>query len=228
MSDIGEIDLAWICADRAITFAEQAPDGLGVASGFFRLGHVALRCGRHRDALRISHSGTRSIDELSADMTEMEIAALKGSLNLIRAIAYARMGDASNAQEAIDVARHQADLIQDSINIAHTEFGQTNLKLHEISVYVDLGLAGKAMDIIDTLTDIDLSVERRVRFLIDVFRAQYMLRDYRGMDKTLPEAYALSPEKVRGDKHVREILDRIKLIQPDLPEALAATVGKLA
>jgi tetratricopeptide (TPR) repeat protein len=224
--DAGELDLAWICADRAITFPERAEDGLGVASGFFRLGHVALRCGRHEDAILISQSGTKSIDELPG-MTDVETASLRGALSLVRAIAHARMGDADSAKEDLSDARQYAELVPEGTNIAHTEFDGTNLKLHEVGVYVELGLAGKAMSIADSLTDIDLSVERRARFLIDVFRAQYMLRDYRGMDKSLPEAYSMSPEEVRRNRYVREILNRIKDVQSDLPEALSATVAKL-
>ncbi|MGZ4619463.1 MAG: hypothetical protein ACXV3F_12260 [Frankiaceae bacterium] len=90
-------------------------------------------------------------------------------------------------------------------NDYHTEFGPTNVALHEVAVAVELGRAGEALRLAREIDAGSLSAERRGRFLMDVARAHAQRRQADEAVKTLEEAEALTPEQVGTHRVVYDV-----------------------
>lgn len=226
MSAVGESDLGWVSADRAVFAAERAHDPMRVAASLFRLGHVFLRSGHYEDAVRVATSGE---GVFPPDLERnIEWSALAGALILVRAIGHAHLGSRNDAERDLERARNLATSVRENHNIFHTEFGPTNVRLHEVGAYVELGMARKALDIADTIYEIPLSVERRSRFLVDVARAAYALRNYQRMGDSLSEAYALAPEGVSYNWLVREMLRNLERLKVRVPEHLQGVIDAIS
>jgi hypothetical protein len=101
------------------------------------------------------------------------------------------------------------------------------LRLREVAVYVELGSANEAIEIANKIYEIPLSVERRSRFLVDVSRAAYALRDYQRMGESLSEAYALAPEGVKFNWLAQEMFRNLDRLQVELASQLTTVMNEL-
>src|ERR1700744_894763 len=100
LSKIGEADLAWIAAERAMQAADEADDPLVLASAARSGPHALLAVGRFDDALELGEVAPRW---LGRGMAEGDPAALSlyGMLLLRTAVAAARHQDRSTANELL-------------------------------------------------------------------------------------------------------------------------------
>ena len=203
-----EPDAAWVAADRAITAAELAGDPLDVIAGHFRLAHAFIRLRRFDQA---EHVITTALDVLRPAAEDKaaapELLSLYGAMHLVYALVSGSEGDRTAARAHLAQAGAIADRIGEDRNDYNTEFGPTNVLLHTVSVDVDLGDAGEALDVAARVDASGLSPERQARFYIDVARAHAQRRHVGEATAALIKADRLAPEHVRTHQAARQCLD---------------------
>jgi transcriptional regulator with XRE-family HTH domain len=220
LSKMGEIAAAWVAVDRAITAAEDADDPLLMAEGAFRLSIVFQNARRFDLAKRTAETAANALGRL-IDAGEPEAVALRGALYLQMAVASAKTNDGDQAYAYLDQAREAASQLGADRNDYNTEFGPTNVLLHEVNVAVELGDAGHALRIADKANTSRMSPERQTRLLIDVARAHAQRRQPLLVVSTLREAERIAPEQVRTHPIVRELVeDLLRSDQGDTPDLL--------
>ncbi|MFF6824289.1 helix-turn-helix domain-containing protein [Streptomyces longwoodensis] len=226
LANMGEPEAAWIAVDRAVVAAERANDPLLMAAGEFRLSIVFLRARHFEQAAQASGSAADALQPL-AESGQAEAVALRGALTLQRAVAAARLNLADEAYGYLRDARAMAEQVGDGRNDYNTEFGPTNVGLHEVAVAVDLGDAGVALRAAQSVDASGLSAERQTRFHIDVARAYAQRRQVPDAVAALMKARGLSSEMVRSLPMVKQIVaDLLTMSQPP-SEELRSLAGEL-
>ena len=231
MAQVGETDVAWVAADRSVFAAERAADPLLAAAGDFRLGHAFLAGGKVDQAER---AASVAADALGHRLNQdgHEVLSLFGGLQLIIAIAAARRNDAVAAEGALSRATDAAERLGRDENEFDTEFGPTNVSLHRVSVAVELGKSGAALQLARDVDPRQLSPERRGRYWIDVARAYAQRGDVANALSTLLDADAVTPELVHHHIIVRETVIHLMRrgharVEPELV-GLAKRMGVVA
>ena len=229
LSKLGKFEAAWIAADRAITAAERAEDPLLMAAGEFRL-CLTFHGAGHFDQVESTTSTACAALTSLVEKGQPEAMSLFGVLTLQRAVAAARRNEATAAYRHIARARSIAERLGDGRNDYNTEFGSTNVVLHEVAVAVDLGDAGVALRSADGVDASGLSPERQGRFFIDVARAHLQRRNAEAAVTSLERAESITPEQVRSHQLVRQaITDLLTVQDPPGPavQGLARRAGIL-
>jgi transcriptional regulator with XRE-family HTH domain len=206
LSKLGEVPAAWVAVDRAISAAEEADDPLLMAEGAFRLSIVFQSARRFDLAKRTAETAVDALGRL-ADSGELEAVALRGALYLQLAVASARTNEGDAAYDYLEHAQEAAALLGMDRNDYDTEFGPTNVLLHEIAVAVELGDAGRALRVAGRADASKLSPERQGQLLIDVARAHAQRRQPGEMVAALSRALQMAPEQVRTHPLVRELVE---------------------
>lgn len=219
-----EADAAWVAADRAIRAAEQSEQPLAVCAGIFRLAHAFVRAKRLDQA---EHAATTAAAALRAHIAEREpspeaLSAL-GALHLMLGQVYAQTGRRAEARAEVANARSIGERLGEDRNDFNLEFGPTNVELWAIAIALDLGDAGEALDIGQSLDTSGLSAERRSRFFTDLGRAHTQRRHVGEATDYLLRAEELAPESVRTHVAARECIRELVLIagRSAPPELLA-------
>jgi tetratricopeptide (TPR) repeat protein len=133
-----------------------------------------------------------------------EELSLFGAMNLVLALIRARENDRAGAKDYIDRARAAAERNAKDRNDFNTEFGPTNVQLHALSVAIDVGDAGEALDIAAEIDPSGLSPERQARFWLDVGRAHAQRRQVGEAVAAIEKAEELAPEQILGHRLTRE------------------------
>lgn len=205
LAKLGETDAAWVAADHSIGAAERAGDPLLMAAGTFRLALVFEAERRHEQVEHTVQTAVEAIGPLVAAGTPAALS-VAGALRLQLAIVAARTNDADRAHREIEAARALGERLGQDGNDYHTEFGPTNVRLHEIAVAVDLGDAGTALRLAAGVDASGMSPERQARLLIDVGRAHLQRRNLPGALRALLDAERLTPEQVHAHRLVKNIM----------------------
>jgi len=226
LAKLGEPDVAWIAADRAMAAAERAGDPLLVAAGAYRLVFVfiaARQYGQAEESARTTADALRPMTEES----NPQAMSLWGGLTLQRAVIAARMNDADSAYSQLEQAGRIAGELGEGRNDYNTEFGPANVSLYEIAITVELGDAGRALRVAAAVDTSALSAERRARMLIDVARAHAQRRQITETVTALREAEDITPEQVRGHALVRQLVSDLLTIQDPPSGELRGLAGRL-
>ena len=191
---LGELAAAWVAADRAIAAAEGSGDLLRIAEGAFRL-TLVFQAARQYDHAK--HTAVTAIDALRplTESGNVEALSVAGALHLQLAVVAARQNEADQAHRELAAARTVAEKTGDR-NDYNTEFGPTNVMLHEVGVAVELGDAGTALRTALAVDANRLSPERRGRLYIDIARAQLQRRNVEGAIRALLDAEQVTPEQM--------------------------------
>lgn len=205
LSKIGEADLAWIAAERAMYAADQTDDPLVLASAARAGTHALLAVGRFEDALNLGNTAAEWLKPQIAE-NDPDALSLYGMLHLRTAVAAARHQDRPTASELLRRARHAADQLGEDANYWQTGFGPTNVELHRFSAALDLGDISYVVDRGPGVITDHLPTERGVSHLIDLARALSLVaRDDEALQRLL-EAESQAPQLVRHHPIVREIV----------------------
>ncbi|SMD27235.1 hypothetical protein SAMN05661093_10836 [Kibdelosporangium aridum] len=205
LSKIGEADLAWIAAERAMHAADVADDPLVLASAARSGTHALLATGRFEDALELGNAAAKYLEPR---MREGDASALSlyGMLHLRAAVAAARHRERATANELLGKAEEAANSLGRDANYWHTGFGPRNVRLHQLSASLDLG---DISDVIDHGPRVDtdgLPIERQVTHLIDLARALSLLAKDDQALQVLLSAEQKSPSLLRHSATTREVL----------------------
>ncbi len=203
LSKVGEGDLAWIAAERAMQSADASDDPLVLASAARAGTHALLTVGRFDDALSL---GNRASEWLAPQMARGDPSALSlfGMLHLRTAIAAARRQDRSTVNELLRRASSAASDLNEDGNYWQTGFGPTNVELHRMAAALDLGDVPYVVEQGPSVVVDHLPVERRVTHMIDVARAQSMVAEDEPALQVLLTAEQSAPQLVRHSPSVRE------------------------
>jgi transcriptional regulator with XRE-family HTH domain len=209
----GEADASWLSADRAIRAAELSGDPLRAIAGAFRLAHAFVRLKRPEQA---EHTAQTAIDALRSqgELEALSPAALSllGSLCLVLAYIGARAGDREKARHEVAKARKVADRLGADRNDFNLEFGPTNVEIQAVSIAVELGDAGEAIDIGLRIDASGLSSERQARLLLDLGRAYTQRRQTADALSQLLQAEELAPELIRTHLTARKAIRELVLL----------------
>lgn len=224
-----EPDAAWVAADRAIGAAERSGRPLEVLASTFRLAHTFLRVHRPEQA---SYAVSEAIKTLAPKIEDgslpIEGKSLYGALHLVRAVVSAREGDRAGAHQSLEAARAIAQEVGPGRNDFGTEFGPANVDIHTVTIAVDLGDAGMALDYADQIDTSALSAERRGRLLIDKARAYTQRRQVGEAVHALLEADAIAPEQTRSHPLARQAMRDLMQISRRIPADLQELAERAA
>lgn len=226
LSNVGDTGASWVAADRAIGAAERSGDALLMAEGAFRL-TLVFQTARRLDQARQTASTAAAALERRTKSGEPEALSVWGALQLQLAVVAARQNRADEAEEHIRLARGAADRIGADRNDYNTEFGPTNVALHAVGVAVELGDAGRALRVAETIDASTLSPERQARFLIDVARAQAQRRNVAGVAAALTEVLDIAPELARSHPMIAELVGDLMRSTQGADPALRVLAHKL-
>lgn len=206
---LGATDLAWIAAQRGLTAAERSDDPAVIGSLFRSVIHALHSDGRADDASAMTR---RAADYLRSELhtKEPRILSIYGTLLLPGAVAAARSGDRSTANEYLDEAEELATLVGVDGNHLWTAFGPTNVKIHRVTTAMALGDVQIALDLIPTINTRGLPAERRVRHALEVVSAHHARNQIDEAISELLAAERLAPEQVHDHVMSRQLLFRLR------------------
>jgi hypothetical protein len=202
----GDVGAGWIAAGRAIAVGERCADRCLVMAGQLRMGHTFVNSSEEDLALHVLRQAVALAKTLSSD-AEPGLVSLTGACALLLAVLEARRGDAIEARRHMRVAAVMAGRLGADRDDYGTEFGPTNLDLHQVAVEVELGNAAEALRFAERVNPESLSAERRARFLVDVARAHAQRRAIAPAVAALTEAEMVAPGEVADSRLVRDLLE---------------------
>ncbi len=170
---VGDTGAGWIAADRAITVGERCNDPGLILAGQHRLGRTLLDSKDRVLGQYVLEQGIKMVDNEKFSQ-DPGLASLVGACWLILSIIHARDHNRDKARQSLDAARNIAKRLGSDRNDYGTEFGPTNVAMHEVSVAVELGEGQTALDKAKYVPGSALSHERQARYLIDVARANVL------------------------------------------------------
>jgi hypothetical protein len=203
---LGEDDLAWISADRAISAAEVAEAPLLVAVAAMTLGHGVLGMGKRDDAATLAATAADLLGT-PAGTTPPDQISVWGLLHALGMRASAQGGDRAGTREFESGAKHAATLLGADRYDFWLLFGPTGVGIYQVCAWLELD------DPIESLRHAEqldvgqvASVERRARF--HIYRARAFGQRARDSEAlaALLEGEQASADVVRYDPMARELL----------------------
>jgi hypothetical protein len=206
-AQVDDPEAAWIAADRSVQAGEDSGQPLQVIAGLFRMAHAFLRLQRLELAEHVASSAAGALaDRVQDPDCPPQELSLFGAAHLVLAVIAARDNNRAQARKHINVARTIARRVGGDRNDFNTEFGPTNVEIHAVSIAVDLGDAGEALEVAAGLDVSGLSAERQAHFQLDLARAHAQRRHLGEATAALLAAERLSPEQIHAHALVRETI----------------------
>jgi transcriptional regulator with XRE-family HTH domain len=197
---LGEHDLAWLAADRAIMVCQRAEDDLLSALATVRVAGALSALGRSRPALEIDVNVAHQIAPRDGVDASPERLSVYGLVLLQGSIAAARLGDSATVRDLLAGAEEAAKQVGGDDNHYWTSFGPTNVAFHQTAAEVEMGDGARAVrthDGIDPLGFAAMLPERRASHMIDLARAYAQIGDVPRSTETLIDADRVAPSEVR-------------------------------
>ncbi|WP_432953580.1 helix-turn-helix domain-containing protein [Micromonospora haikouensis] len=222
---VGEADLAWLAADRAV--AAATGDRALVAAAVVQLGQALRASGRARAARSAALAAAYRIAPADPDDGTPQELSLCGALLVQAALAAARHGDEASATELLGEAAAMADRVGEGHDHHRTGFGPTTVGSARVAAAVELGAARAAVTWHERTTRRDawrwLPAEHRAAHLLDAARAYLQADDPASAGRTLVDVDRTAPAEVRHCPAARSVLAQV-VRDPHAP----ATIVQLA
>jgi transcriptional regulator with XRE-family HTH domain len=202
---VGDRGAGWIAADRAIAVGERCGAPSLVMAAQLRMAHTFVDSSEDELALHVLRQAVDVAGALDAGASP-GLVSLTGACALLLAVLEARLGRSADARRHLKAAVMLARRLGEDRNDFGTEFGPTNVALHQVAVEVELGNAAEALELAGKVHPSGLSAERRARFLVDVARAHVQRRAVAAAVAALSEAEMIAPAEVADSRLVRELL----------------------
>jgi transcriptional regulator with XRE-family HTH domain len=210
---LGEHELAWLAADRAMAVSVRADDPLLAGIATCRAGSALLSLGRARQALEVNVVVAHRLAPDNIDQAAPDRLSVYGMLLLQGAMAAARLGDADTVRELFQGAQEAAGALGCDQNHYWTSFGPTNLELHRVAAAVELGEGRQAVDThlqrLDPRNFAALLPERRAHHLLDLARGYAQIGDLCGAGEALVDGDRLAPSEIRCRPIAHELMSDI-------------------
>ncbi|MEV4832256.1 helix-turn-helix domain-containing protein [Micromonospora sp. NPDC049257] len=225
---LGETELAWLAADRAMTTATG--DVVLVAAATVPLAQVLRASGRARTARSTALAAAYRIAPPDLDGAPAPRLSLCGTLVVQAALAAARDGDDRATVDLLDEAAGMAALVGDGHDHHRTAFGPVAVDLARVATALDLGHAGEAVAWHEKTTARDawrwLPAEHRAAHLLDAARAYLHAGDPGNAGRALLAAERTAPGEVRHRPTARAVIARL-VHDPHAPAAIIQLAAAL-
>ncbi|RZT78248.1 transcriptional regulator with XRE-family HTH domain [Micromonospora violae] len=228
---LGEADLAWLAADRAMSTASDDPLLAATATisiaqalraqGRDHLALAALLPAANRVLPQSTHSGDQEVCVTFGDQTSRKPLdhegqgdrwgrAVGGVLLVQAALAAVGCGEHRRADELIDRAVGVATNLRGYDDTHHTSFGPVVVELARVLVAAQRGDADAALQRHSTIVRREgwrrLPAEYRSAYLVDVARVYLQVGDLRGAARALVDADCVAPAEVRCRPLARTVI----------------------
>jgi transcriptional regulator with XRE-family HTH domain len=226
LAKIGESDISWLAAERAMQAADSSDDPLVLASAARSGTHALLANGRYEAAMQLGDATANWLAPRVAD-SDPSALSLLGMIHLRAAVAAARHQDRPTATRLLDRAEELADELGSDENYWQTGFGPTNVLLHRLSIELDLDNVAYVVE--NGRINVDhMPQERSVSHRIDFARALSLAGYGDEAFAELRTAERTSPQLVRNNPRVRETLRDLTKQSPVTAGARSSEVFVMA
>ncbi|MFC8201825.1 helix-turn-helix domain-containing protein [Streptomyces sp. NPDC057298] len=205
LGKVGEVDLAWIAADRGLGAAQQSGNPAVTGSLFRSVAHCLLTTGRFDAAVQLVGDAA---DYLRPGLpgASPDFLSIYGTLFLAGSMAGAQADDRSTVREFLAEADRAARQLGRDANHMWTAFGPTNVDIHRVATAAELGDMQVAVDLGPRVDTSNLPAERRTRHNIEVARALSAHNRIEDALAMILEAESWAPEQVRSHYLARELV----------------------
>ena len=228
---LGEANLAWLAADRAMATATGNPRHTAIAA--IPLAQALRALDRGRLATAATLTAVRQLTPPPSHKSAPDDLALTGTLLVEAALSAATCGDATAAHHLADHAARLADTYDTHPDCGSGDlgFGSAVVDLARALIAADLGDNHQAITTHRYATSGDawrrLPAEHRPAHLIDITGAHLVLGDPRAAGRALVAADRIAPAETRIRPAARAVLTsvlRAGTTSADVTR-LAATIG---
>ncbi|WP_311034906.1 helix-turn-helix domain-containing protein [Streptomyces luomodiensis] len=202
---LGRSSDATLATERVLWSAEKTDDPLRVLAARWYDAGEFLAIGEHDEAGRLIDEALTSLGAMGTDSPEK--VSLTGAFHLKASLNHARATDNKAAEQHLQKAQEQANLLGKDRNDFQLQFGPTNAAIWSVSLPVEMGKGQEAVrraELITRSLPKQYASERRSHHYIDVGRAYY----YNGQHEQALEAFVkaekLAPQATRMNASVRE------------------------
>ncbi|MFC5942964.1 helix-turn-helix transcriptional regulator [Micromonospora harpali] len=205
---LGEGELGWLAADRAV--AASAGDPVLMAAACVQLGQALRASGRARSARSVTLAAAYRIAPPDPDDGIPAELSLCGALLVQAALAAARDGDHRSVAGLLDEAGDLAARVGDGHDHHATAFGPTAVDVARAAAAVELGAARDAVAWHEKAVRRNawrwLPPEHRAAHLLDAARAYLRTGDPRGAGRVLLDAERTAPAELRHRPAARQVI----------------------
>ncbi|MGH4015792.1 MAG: helix-turn-helix domain-containing protein [Pseudonocardiaceae bacterium] len=205
---LGDAQLGWLAADRAIQIAEQTGDLTLIGSAARQVAHALSATHHSPDAVHLVRSAANRLEPnlVNADPA---FSSAYGMLLLKGSIAAARLHQAADVRDLQAEALSVATRLGPNRNENWSAFGTTNVLVHRVSALADMQSAGRVIEAAHDIPAGDLvrlPRERRATHLLDVSRGYLQAGQRDEAATTLLDADQLAREEVRCRDLTRQVI----------------------
>lgn len=202
---VGEHELSWLAADRSISAALEADDPDLAAAGSWNLAMILSAKGHTDNATAVVTSAIETLRPLMSEADEPRMAVW-GGLHLLAATEAARADREPEAAEYLGEATPIAARTGET-NHFRMAFGPTNVALHRMSTYVELGRVRDALAVSDSIEIAStIAVERRLTYYLDTARSYARAKNDVAVIHMMQRLYRESAEELYYNPMARETL----------------------
>ncbi|WP_218021089.1 helix-turn-helix domain-containing protein [Nocardia mikamii] len=152
----------------------------------------------------------RAADQIDPSQS-FRAAATYGSLHMRAAVVASCEFRADTAHDHLAEATRAARMVPESTYLG-TAFGRSSVRIHQVSLGVELGDIGGALRTAQNWTPPDdIPAERRSHFHIDLARARMQAGDRDGAMQSIHTAHSIAPQHTNCHPHVKEMLARLSV-----------------
>jgi transcriptional regulator with XRE-family HTH domain len=201
LKNLNAADLAWIAADRGRQAALRVEDPLWSAVAAFSVAQGLLSLGANTGAAQIAEAASDSVSRATPE--GLQVYGMQCLTAAFSAVASGRRRDAdAPLAEARQVANRTGEC-----NAFWLAFGPVNVDLWSVSIAVEAGEAGRAIEIGNRIDPRQIRIRsRRSSYYVDLGRALAQTRRREDAMRALLEAESLAPVRVRNNPFAREIV----------------------
>ncbi|WFE40529.1 helix-turn-helix transcriptional regulator [Micromonospora sp. WMMD998] len=208
---LGEPDVAWLAADRAVTVAAGDPRWTAIAA--VPLSQALRTAGRGRLAAMVTIAAANRIASAERHDPSADGWALSGTLWVEAALAAASCGDARRTAEWLDRAAEIAERADGGRDADHSGFGPVAVEVARVAAAVELGDGGAAVARHEATVRepwwLRLPVEHRAAHLVDAARAYLQVGDLLRAGRALTDVDRIAPEEVRVRPLARTLIGEV-------------------
>ena len=220
-----EPELQWLVVERAMTAARIADEPLALAGSAWTVGNMLRIAGRAEEALTLVGDAVDLLAPYLPDADD-DWRGMWGALQLHAAVTAARMGRDGDAWAHWDQAAEMTRRLPVGYAHSWTAFGDANVRLHGLSLNVDLWKSREALRRAGTIEPGSIpSRERRGRLFVEMARGHHAHGELVAATFLLLRACDEGTDAVRYSPAARTIVDTLTA---DPPRAIREEVRRLA
>ncbi|MFL6053100.1 MAG: helix-turn-helix domain-containing protein [Actinoallomurus sp.] len=222
-----EAPLLAIVADRGMTAAQEADRPLPLAGAAWTLAMVQRSTGDVDGALQLVEEAAELLRPRLEDGSRT-LQSMYGALLLNAAITCAWAGREGDALRHLDEAAAVAERLPAGYHHPWTQFGDSNVAVHAVSVRADLSKSATARDYALRIDPETIpSRERRARLYVEIARSYHQRRDHSAALIWLQRAYGICTDSVQYSPGAREMVSAVVDHGGPMVDRDARTFGRL-